>query len=77
MLLYNTCIFFFFSNRYGENLIEAKSFGIKKGFSTGVGMGLMWFIIFGSYALAFWYGAKLVREDGYSAGQMLVVSDNL
>lgn len=26
-------------------------------------MGFVFFVIFASYALGFWYGAKLVRED--------------
>jgi len=30
---------------------------------TGVGAGLMWFIIYSSYALAFWYGVKLIMDD--------------
>ena len=37
-------------------------------------MGLVFFIIFAVYALAFWYGAKLVREDDYTAGRMIIVS---
>ena len=34
-----------------------------RGFLTGVGGGLMWFIIYASYALAFWYGVKLIMDD--------------
>lgn len=30
---------------------------------VAVGAGLMWFIIYGSYALAFWYGVKLIMDD--------------
>lgn len=60
--------------RYGKNLSSAKTFGIKKGVYAGVGMGFFFFVIFGSYALAFWYGGKLVREEDYTAGRMLIVS---
>jgi len=60
--------------RYTKNLSSAKDFGIRKGIYAGVGMGLVFFVIFASYSLAFWYGGKLVREDDYTAGQMLVVS---
>ena len=28
-----------------------------------IGAGVMWFIIYGSYALAFWYGVKLIMDD--------------
>ena len=34
-----------------------------RGLLTGVGGGLMWFIIYASYALAFWYGVKLIMDD--------------
>jgi len=60
--------------RYAKNLVSAKNFGIRKGIISGAGMGFFFFVIFGSYALAFWYGGKLVREENYSAGRMLIVS---
>jgi len=61
--------------RYSKNLSSAKDYGIRKGIVSGAGMGFFFVVIFGSYALAFWYGGKLVREDsGYSAGRMLIVS---
>ena len=37
--------------------------GILRGVLVAVGAGLMWFIIYGSYALAFWYGVKLIMDD--------------
>ena len=60
--------------RYGANLVDARDFGIKKGFINGGTMGLVFFIIFGSYALAFWYGTQLVLENDYDPGDILVVS---
>lgn len=40
----------------------------------GLFSGYMWFIIFLSYALAFWYGSKLVlEEEEYSPGTLLQV----
>lgn len=40
-------------------------------------MGLSQCIIFGAYALAFWYGTKLTVEDPttYSIGKVLIVSE--
>uniref|UniRef100_A0A8C9W6L1 ATP-binding cassette, sub-family B (MDR/TAP), member 11a n=1 Tax=Scleropages formosus TaxID=113540 RepID=A0A8C9W6L1_SCLFO len=38
------------------------SWGIKKGVIVGAFQGCMWCIIFLCYALAFWYGAKLVLD---------------
>ena len=60
--------------RYSKNLKQAKDFGIQKGLIAGGGMGMFFFIIFAVYALAFWYGGKLVREEDYTPGRMLTVS---
>ena len=60
--------------RYSKNLVLAKDYGIQKGIVAGVGLGFITFVMFGAYALAFWYGGKLIREDDYTAGRMLLVS---
>uniref|UniRef100_A0A8C0ZKT5 ATP binding cassette subfamily B member 11 n=1 Tax=Cyanistes caeruleus TaxID=156563 RepID=A0A8C0ZKT5_CYACU len=58
--------------RYDKNLVFAQHWGIRKGVIMGLFTGYMWFIIFLSYALAFWYGSKLVlEEDEYSPGTLL------
>lgn len=49
--------------RYTKKLVPAESTGIKRGLWSGVGGGVMWFIIYMSYALAFWYGVQLILED--------------
>lgn len=49
--------------------------GIRKGFINGIGFGATVFIMYGSYALAFWYGSSLVRAEEYSAGQLITVSN--
>uniref|UniRef100_A0A9J8AIK1 ATP-binding cassette, sub-family B (MDR/TAP), member 11a n=1 Tax=Cyprinus carpio carpio TaxID=630221 RepID=A0A9J8AIK1_CYPCA len=50
------------TERYDRNLVEAQAWGIKKGAVIGVFQGYLWCIIFLCYALAFWYGSKLVIE---------------
>ncbi|KAI2660891.1 Bile salt export pump [Labeo rohita] len=50
------------AERYDRNLVEAQAWGIKKGVIIGVFQGYLWCIIFLCYALAFWYGSKLVIE---------------
>ncbi|XP_067650527.1 ATP-dependent translocase ABCB1-like isoform X2 [Haliotis asinina] len=61
--------------RYSSNLQEAKAFGIRKGFTNGLSMGVVWLVMFSAYALGFWYGTKLVREEpqNYQAGKMIIV----
>uniref|UniRef100_A0A8C3EWY3 Bile salt export pump n=1 Tax=Corvus moneduloides TaxID=1196302 RepID=A0A8C3EWY3_CORMO len=59
--------------RYDKNLVFAQHWGIRKGIIMGLFTGYMWFIIFLSYALAFWYGSKLVlEEEEYSPGTLLL-----
>ena len=57
-------------------MINAKNFGVKKAVTTNISMGLTQFIIFGAYALAFWYGTKLSVDEpeNYSIGRVLTVS---
>ncbi|KAL4222180.1 ABC transporter B member 11 [Mactra antiquata] len=61
--------------RYDSNLVEARDQGVKKAFINGTTMGIVWLVIFGSYALGFWYGAKLAREESdlYSIGDVMIV----
>ncbi|KAJ9592690.1 hypothetical protein L9F63_015634, partial [Diploptera punctata] len=53
--------------RFTESLKPAKVMGTKRGMFSGLGAGIMWFIIYCSYAIAFWYGVMLIlqsRENG-------------
>lgn len=49
--------------RYEHRLKPAEKNGKKKGIFSGIGGGLMWFIIYCCYALAFWYGISLILAD--------------
>ncbi len=40
--------------RYESKLVFARKAGIMRGALTGIGGGLMWLIIYSSYAIAFW-----------------------
>ncbi|NWZ99491.1 MDR1 protein, partial [Nesospiza acunhae] len=60
--------------KYDANLEVAKRVGMKKSITTNTCLGLSQFFIFGSYALAFWYGTKLTAEDPhYDIGRVLIV----
>ncbi|KAM4702862.1 ATP-dependent translocase ABCB1-like [Rhinophrynus dorsalis] len=62
-------------NRYNVNLQDAKIVGMRKSITTDVSMGFTQFVIFGAYALGFWYGTKLtIDEEGtYTIGKVLIV----
>uniref|UniRef100_A0A8B9KN91 ATP-binding cassette, sub-family B (MDR/TAP), member 5 n=1 Tax=Astyanax mexicanus TaxID=7994 RepID=A0A8B9KN91_ASTMX len=61
--------------KYEKNLVDAKNFGVKKAITTNVSMGITQFFIFGTYALAFWYGTKLSVDEpeNYSIGKVITV----
>uniref|UniRef100_A0A8C0I8D5 ABC-type xenobiotic transporter n=1 Tax=Bubo bubo TaxID=30461 RepID=A0A8C0I8D5_BUBBB len=60
--------------KYDANLEIAKSVGVKKSITTNTSLGVSQFLIFGTYALAFWYGTKLTaEEEGYDIGRVLIV----
>ena len=54
--------------------MSAKSVGTQKGLVLGMGNGLFWTIIFVAFALSFYYGLILIQEEGFSPGNVLVVS---
>ncbi|GAB5575717.1 bile salt export pump isoform X1 [Prionailurus iriomotensis] len=60
--------------RYEKNLVFAQRWGIRKGIVMGFFTGFMWCLIFFCYALAFWYGSKLVLDDEeYTAGTLVQI----
>jgi len=69
--------------RYEDGLVVAKAAAKKRGAISAFGIGLMWLIIYASYALAFWYGTKLILEGReveckggtpeYTASNLLIV----
>lgn len=63
------------SEKYESQLVHAKKLNIKRGFFSAFGFGLLWFFIYASYALAFWYGVKLILDGDnvYTPGTMLTV----
>lgn len=69
------------TDRYNERLIFARDNNIKRSFLSGLGFGMLWFFIYASYSLAFWYGVKLILDERhlpigqqiYTAGNMVTV----
>ncbi|XP_073956330.1 ATP-dependent translocase ABCB1-like isoform X2 [Choristoneura fumiferana] len=61
--------------RYGRPLAEARKISIKKELFTGLSMGFLFFSIFCSYALSFYFGIYLIvhEPDKYNADVMFSV----
>lgn len=58
---------------YNKKLEVAYKVSIKQGLASGFGIGSVLVIIFGTYALAVWYGSRLIIEKGYDGGTVMNV----
>lgn len=66
---------------YTKWLADAARISIRFGAMSGVSFGLVWGVMLMAYALAFWYGSKLISDGTwndnvgrtYSAGDVLVI----
>ncbi|KAI5056800.1 hypothetical protein GOP47_0028618 [Adiantum capillus-veneris] len=58
---------------YSKKLKIAYVASIRQGIASGLGLGAFMLIMFSSYSLAFWYGAKLILNSGYSGGAVVNV----
>ncbi|RXM97403.1 Multidrug resistance protein 1 [Acipenser ruthenus] len=61
------------TERYHKHLEDAKNIGIKKAVSANISKGFAFFVIYASYALAFWYGSTLILDEGYTIGKVLTI----
>ncbi|XP_065439358.1 ATP-dependent translocase ABCB1-like isoform X2 [Chrysemys picta bellii] len=61
--------------KYDVNLENARKVGVKKSITTYTSLGFAEFMLFGAFALAFWYGTKLTVEEkeNYDIGRVLIV----
>ncbi|XP_030460441.1 ABC transporter B family member 11-like [Syzygium oleosum] len=58
---------------YSKFLVNAYRSGVHEGLAAGLGLGTVMLIIFGGYALAVWYGGKLILTKGYNGGRVINV----
>ncbi|CAN8274708.1 unnamed protein product [Cochlearia groenlandica] len=61
------------TEKYERKLEIAYKTMVTQGLISGLGLGTMLAVIFCSYSLAVWYGAKLIIEKGYNGGQVINV----
>ena len=55
--------------RYEDGLVFALRASRKRVILHAFGQGLIWFLNYASYALAFWYGTKLIFEGRPQCGE--------
>jgi ATP-binding cassette subfamily B (MDR/TAP) protein 1 len=59
------------ADRYAEWLHKSAPIGIKMGFAKGAGMGMIYLVTYSQWALALWYGAKLVAQGEIKGGDAI------
>ncbi|XP_065843600.1 ATP-dependent translocase ABCB1-like [Oscarella lobularis] len=59
------------ATKYEACLDDARRLGRKKGVSSGVAVGCVYFVLFSMFALAFWYGSKLIEREEMTPGNVL------
>ncbi|GMP76087.1 hypothetical protein CsSME_00032910 [Camellia sinensis var. sinensis] len=60
-------------NKYKKSLLKAYKSGVQAGLALGLGTGVFMFLWCSSYALAVWYGAKMIIDKGYTGGRVMIV----
>ncbi|GMI69508.1 P-glycoprotein 21, ATP-binding cassette B21 [Hibiscus trionum] len=58
---------------YNKFIVTAYKSGVNEGTAAGLGLGVLMLIIFCSYALAVWFGGRMILERGYTGGQVINV----
>ncbi|XP_006366524.1 ABC transporter B family member 4-like [Solanum tuberosum] len=59
---------------YNKSLQKAYRSGIDEVLASGFGVGSSQFILFCNYALALWYGGKMILEKDYTRGSVLTIT---
>nr|XP_023893066.1 ABC transporter B family member 11-like isoform X1 [Quercus suber]XP_023893067.1 ABC transporter B family member 11-like isoform X1 [Quercus suber] len=58
---------------YKKFVLKAYNSGVQEGMASGFGLGTAMLVVFCTYALAVWFGAKMILQKGYNGGQVLTV----
>lgn len=56
---------------FSQSLEKPLQLGLRTAHSSGIGFGFSQLVLFCSYALCFWYGAKLVSDGDMNFGDMI------
>ena len=67
----------FEQSRYNLKVEEAKFHGVENGKKTGYGMSAIFFVLYGMYALAIWYGASLIDKNTINGNGTVINGGNV
>ncbi|KAL3815059.1 hypothetical protein ACJIZ3_016327 [Penstemon smallii] len=58
---------------YKKLIVISYKSGVDEGLYSGLGIGCLVFVMFCSYALAVWFGSKMILHKGYTGGEVFTV----
>ncbi|KAL5996684.1 ATP-binding cassette sub- B member 9 [Asimina triloba] len=58
---------------YNKSLKAAYKCAAQQGLIGGIGLGTVVLVMFSSYALAVWYGSRMIIQEGYTGGEVVNV----
>ncbi|KAF9592897.1 hypothetical protein IFM89_018613 [Coptis chinensis] len=61
--------------QYEKSLQKAYKSGVHEGLASGLGLGASMLIFFCSYALAVWFGGRMIIEKDYTGGDIINIID--
>ncbi|CAK8563878.1 unnamed protein product [Lathyrus sativus] len=59
--------------QYNQSLTKAYKIGVQEGLAIGLGLGSVRLFVYCTYALAVWFGGKMVLEKGYTGGEVVSI----
>ncbi|XP_074268046.1 ABC transporter B family member 21-like [Silene latifolia] len=59
--------------QFNKSIVDAYRSGVKEGLAAGTGLGVVMFVVFCSYALAIWFGARMLLKGHYTGGDVISV----
>lgn len=57
--------------QYEKSLNKAYKSGVQEGLASGLGQGVVFLILFCSYAVALYFGGQMIFEKGYTGGDVI------
>lgn len=60
-------------SKFDESLDAAYLSGVKEGLAAGLGAGIYMLVLYNSYALAVWFGGRMILHKNYAAGETINV----
>ncbi|WOH15795.1 hypothetical protein DCAR_0935341 [Daucus carota subsp. sativus] len=60
-------------SKFDESLDTAYLSGVKEGLAAGLGAGIYMLVLYNSYALAVWFGGRMILHKNYTAGEAINV----